>query len=58
MPTSSPASDQLRHVAWLRDRFDSVSPGAFRAGILLHTGDQEFTVGDRLRICPINTLWR
>lgn len=56
--TSSPAIDQLRHVAWLRDRLDSISPGTFRAGILLHTGNQEFTIGDRLRTCPINTLWR
>lgn len=56
--TSSPSVDQLRHVAWLRDRLDSASPGAFCAGILLHTGNQEFTVGDRLHICPIDTLWR
>ena len=56
--TSSPTVDQMRHVAWLRDRLDSVSPGAFRAGILLHTGNQEFTVGDRLRTCPIDTLWQ
>ena len=56
--TSSPTVDQMRHVAWLRDRLDSVSPGAFRSGILLHTGDQIFTVGDRLHIRPIDTLWR
>ena len=37
---------------------DSVSPGAFRAGILLHTGHQQFTVGDRLHVCPIDTLWQ
>lgn len=56
--TSSPSVDQMRHVAWLRDRLDSASPGAFRAGILLHTGNQEFTVGDRLQITPIDTLWQ
>lgn len=55
--TSSPTVDQMRHVVWLRDRLDSVSPGAFRAGILLHTGDQDFTVGDRLHVRPIDTLW-
>ena len=56
--TSSPSVDQLHHASWLRDRMDSVSPGAFRAGILLHTGHQQFTVGDRLHVCPIDTLWR
>lgn len=55
--TSSPSVDQLRHVTWLRDRLDSASPGAFRAGVLLHTGNQQFTVGDRLQIRPLDTLW-
>jgi hypothetical protein len=55
--TSSPSVTQLRHVAWLRDRLDSVSPGTFRAGILAHTGDQHFDVGDRLHIRPIDSLW-
>lgn len=55
--TSSPSADQMRHVAWLRDRLDSASPEAFRAGILLHTGDQHLTVGDRLHVRPIDTLW-
>ena len=56
--TSSPSIDQMRHMAWLRDRLDSASPGAFRAGILLHTGDQHLTVGDRLHVRPIDTLWK
>ena len=56
--TSSPSVDQLRHASHLRDRLDSVSPGAFRAGILLHTGEHEFTVGDRLHLRPISTLWQ
>ena len=55
--TSSPSVTQLHHVGWLRDRIDAASPGAFRAGILLHTGEQSFTVGDRLRLCPIDSLW-
>jgi len=55
--TSSPNVQQLRHIAWLRDHLDVVSPGAFRAGILFHTGDQRFTLGDRLHLRPINTLW-
>ena len=55
--TSSPSVAQLRHVGWLRDRIDAAAPGAFRAGILLHTGEQHFSVGDRLHVRPIDTLW-
>ena len=29
----------------------------FRAGVLLHTGPQSLTVGDRLHLCPISMLW-
>ena len=53
----SPTADMLRHVRWLRDRLDSVSPGLFRGGYLLHTGDSAVTVGDRLYIRPIASLW-
>ncbi len=56
--TSSPSATQLRHAAWLRDRSDASATGTFRAGILLHTGDQSLTVGDRLHLRPISTLWR
>ncbi len=55
--TASPSVDQLRHVAWLRDRLDRASPGSFRAGILLHAGPQSLTVGDRLHVRPISSLW-
>ena len=55
--TVSPSPDQLRHVAWLRDRLDQATPGAFRAGILLHAGPQAVTVGDRLHVRPISSLW-
>ena len=55
--TRSPASGQLRHLAWLRDKLDSVTPGSFRAGILLHAGEQSGTIGDRLYMRPINCLW-
>ena len=56
--TSSPSVAQLHHVGWLRDRIDAASPGAFRAGILLHSGEQRFTVGDRLHVHPIDGLWQ
>ena len=55
--TSSPRAEHLRHVAWLRDRLDVTSPGDFRAGVLLHTGHQHLTVGDRLYLRPIQSLW-
>lgn len=55
--TSSPRAEQLRQVAWLRDRVDAVDPGTFRAGILLHTGEHRLTVGDRLHLRPIHSLW-
>lgn len=56
--TSSPSVSQLKHVRWLRERLDSTAPGTFRAGILLHTGNQHFTLGDRLHVRPIDSLWR
>jgi len=55
--TSSPSADHLRHVKWFRDKLDAVTPGAFRGGILLHTGTQSVTIGDRLHVRPISSLW-
>lgn len=55
--TSSPTGGQLSQVRWLRDRLDRIAPGTFRAGILLHTGPQSLTVGDRLHLRPISMLW-
>ena len=55
--TRSPDPRRLDHLAWLRDRLDAVAPGAFRAGVLLHTGEQFGKVGDRLHLRPIDSLW-
>ena len=55
--TRSPTGNHLSHVRWLRNRLDTVAPGTFRAGILLHTGPQSLTIGDRLHLRPISTLW-
>ena len=55
--TSSPRASDLRHLAHLRDRLDDAEPGAFRAGVLLHTGSGSFSMGDRLRTTPIDALW-
>ena len=56
--TASPGPDHLRHLAWLRDHLDAVSPTTFRAGVLLHTGSRRLKVGDRLYSAPIDALWR
>ena len=55
--TSSPTAGHLHHVGWFRDKLDSAAPGTFRAGVLLHTGPQSLTVGDRLHLRPISMLW-
>ena len=55
--TASPRASDLRHLARLRDRLDAAQPGAFRAGILLHTGERSFSMGDRLQTAPIDALW-
>ncbi len=55
--TSSPTAGHLRHVRRLRDKMDAAAPGTFRAGVMLHTGPQSLTVGDRLHLRPISMLW-
>ncbi|MDE0066538.1 MAG: DUF4143 domain-containing protein [Acidimicrobiaceae bacterium] len=55
--TRSPNPAQLSHLAWMRDKLDRVAPGAFRAGILFHTGEPHGKVGDRLHLRPISCLW-
>lgn len=55
--STSPAPDGTRHLRWMRDRLDDVSPGCFAAGVLLHMGNHDLTLGDRLRMLPISSLW-
>ena len=55
--TISPRSKHMDHLRWLRNRLDAVSPGVFRAGILLHTGPYALPMGDRLYMRPIDCLW-
>lgn len=55
--TASPRASDLRHIAALRDHLDAAEPGSFKAGVLLHTGSNAFTLGDRLHTSPIDTLW-
>ena len=37
--------------------WDAASTGGLGAGVLLHTGTQSVTVGDRLHLRPIRVLW-
>ncbi len=55
--TTSPTGSHLNHVRWLRDKLDEVTPGMFKAGILLHCGTQSLTIDDRLHFIPISSLW-
>lgn len=55
--TSSPLRRHTDHLRWLRDKLDGVSPGSFRAGVLLHTGPFTLSLGDRLHLRPIGCLW-
>lgn len=51
--TAAPASDDARHLAWLRDSIDD----RFLAGVVLHTGPRSFQLGDRLWAIPISVVW-
>ncbi|MDE0318986.1 MAG: DUF4143 domain-containing protein [Acidimicrobiaceae bacterium] len=50
--TASPRAGDLRHIAAMRDGLDHAEPGAFRVGILLHTGTHALSFGDRLHSAP------
>lgn len=51
--TASPAGNDARHLAWLRDELGD----RFIGGIVLHTGRNAFALGDRLGAVPIAALW-
>lgn len=51
--TAAPASDDARHLAWLRDQIGE----RFSTGVVLHTGPASFPLGDRLWALPISSLW-
>ena len=55
--TTSPAAGTVAHLRWLRDKLDAAAPGTFQAGILLHTGPHTLSIGDRLHMRPIGSLW-
>ena len=52
---SAPAVDRrdARHLEWLRDK----APDDFVCGIVLHTGERAYRLGDRLLALPVSRLW-
>jgi uncharacterized protein len=52
--TSTPSTRQVRHMAALRDRLGD----RFRVGLLVHSGSQRLSMGERLWAVPVSALWR
>ena len=42
-----------RHLAWLRDRLG----GQFHRGLVLHSGEMTYPLGEKLWAMPICSLW-
>ena len=55
--SSSPAARSADHLRWLRDRLDAVNPGSFIGGVVLHLGEHDVSLGDRIWMRPISSLW-
>jgi uncharacterized protein len=51
--TATPTLNHARHLAFLRDRVGE----RFRCGIVLHTGSQQMSLGDRLVAASVSALW-
>jgi len=50
---SAPGRQAARHLAWLRDSYDT----EFVVGVVLHTGPGAFEIEDRILAVPIAALW-
>jgi hypothetical protein len=50
---AAPDREDARHLAWLRDQLGE----RFSAGVILHTGQRTFPLGERILAAPICTLW-
>ncbi len=55
--SSSPSPHTADHLRWLRDRLDATAPGSFIGGIVLHMGEPDVSLGDRISMRPISSLW-
>lgn len=49
----APKAAHAKHLMWLRDTLGD----RFRAGVVLHTGPDRFTLADRIEAIPIRALW-
>ena len=49
----APRPAHAKHLMWLRDTLGE----QFKAGAVLHTGPDRFTLSDRIEAIPICTLW-
>lgn len=47
-------AEDVRGLASLRDKLD----GSFVGGVVLHTGEVAYQLGDRLFAVPLDALWR
>lgn len=55
-PTSVDGAD-FSHLAAVRDRLDGLRDAEFVRGIVLYTGNEAYSFGDRLEALPLATLW-
>lgn len=51
--TASPGTDDARHFVWLREQLGD----RFLGGLVLHTGQRTFGLGERIIAAPIGILW-
>lgn len=54
---ASVRSDDLRHLAGMRDRIDELPDLRFVRGVVLYTGLEALSFGDRLEALPLAALW-
>lgn len=50
---AAPDKEAARHLFWLRQRLEE----RFLAGVVLHTGQRTYSLGERVVAAPISTLW-
>ncbi len=55
---ASVRADDFRHLAGLRDHLDGSQDAKFVRGVVLYTGSQALSFGDRLEALPIALLWQ
>lgn len=51
--SNAPTAKDARHLEWLRENY----PDRFIAGVVLHTGQNVFSLGDKITAIPISCLW-